>query len=172
MRNTGNTLRLGRLRTLAAGLALLLASTNLSAVVANEIKHGDLIIAHAWSRATPSGAKVGAGYVEITNTGSTADRLISATSDIAGRVEVHTMAIDNGVMRMRRVDGGLALPPGKTVKLEPGGLHLMFMKLGDGLKKGVPFKAKLNFEKAGEIELTFMVEAIGGKPHRGHGKKH
>ena len=153
---------------------------NVTGTAAKDIKHGDLTIAQVWSRATPPAAKVGAGYLSIKNTGSSPDRLIGIKSSVAGKVEVHSMKMDNGIMRMRPVEGGLELPPGKTIELKPGGLHLMFMKLKAGFKKGHPFKATLVFEKAGEIEVDFSVAAIGANPqanksgghgHSGHGKK-
>ena len=90
-----------------------------------EVKAGDLVITQAWSRATPSGAKIGGGYLTIENKGSAPDRLVGGSADIAGKVEVHEMAMNNGVMTMRPLDKGLAIDPGKTVKLAPGGYHLM-----------------------------------------------
>ena len=168
------------LGSLQVGLAIALVFASVTGTAAKDIRHGDLTIAQVWSRATPPAAKVGAGYLSIKNTGSSPDRLIDIKSSVAGKVEVHSMKMDNGIMRMRPIQGGLELPPGKTVELKPGGLHLMFMKLKSGLKKGQPFKATLVFEKAGEIELEFSVEAIGANPqakksgghgHTGHGKK-
>ena len=96
---------------------------------AEEVKAGDLVISQAWSRATPNGAKIGAGYFTIENKGAAADRLIAVTGDISGKVEVHEMAMNNGVMKMRPVESGLTIDPGKTVKLAPGGYHLMIMDL-------------------------------------------
>lgn len=152
-------------------IALFFCGTSHAA--AKEFKISGITIDQVWSRATPKGAKVGAGYLKITNSGSTADRLVSAKSSVAGRVEIHTMTMDNGIMRMRRLKDGLELPPGKTVELKPGGRHLMFIELVDSLKKGQPFKATLVFEKAGEVELEFGVAAIGAKSlHGGKGNGH
>src|SRR6202140_2929797 len=92
---------------------------------AEEIKAGDLTITQAWSRATPGGAKVAGGYLTIENKGSTSDRLIGGSGDVTGRIEVHEMTTSNGVMTMRALDKGLVIEPGKTVKLAPGGYHLM-----------------------------------------------
>src|ERR1043166_6303056 len=100
-----------------AFLATLLAAP----VRAEEVKAGDLVITQAWSRATPSGAKVAGGYLTIENKGTSADRLVSGSGDIAGRVEIHEMAMDGGVMTMRPLDKGLVIDPGKTVKFAPGG---------------------------------------------------
>jgi periplasmic copper chaperone A len=128
---------------------------------ADEIKAGDLVITQAWSRATPGGAKIGGGYLTIENNGKTADRLESATSDIAGKVEVHEMSMDNGIMKMRPVEGGLTIDPGKTVKLAPGGYHLMIMDLKSQLKQGDKVAVTLKFEKAGNVSIVFDVAGIG-----------
>src|SRR4051812_14847827 len=86
---------------------------------AEDVKAGDLVITQAWTRATPNGAKVGGGFLTIENKGNAPDKLISASADVAGKVEVHEMATTDGVMKMRPVEGGLAIEPGKTVKLAP-----------------------------------------------------
>ena len=79
-----------------------------------------------WSRATPAGAKVGGGYLRITNTGPEPDRLVGGTFPLAAKVEVHEMSLEDNVMRMKQVEGGLEIEPGATVELKPGGYHLMF----------------------------------------------
>ena len=109
--------------------ALALVCTGSSLAIAEEIKAGDLAITEAWSRATPKGAKVGAGYLTIENKGSTPDRLIGGSADVAGKVEIHEMAMSNGVMKMRPLETGLVIEPGKTVKLAPSGYHVMLMDL-------------------------------------------
>src|ERR1700676_2639630 len=116
--------------------AALLAGLLAAPARAQEVRAGDLTITQAWSRATPGGAKVAGGYLTIENKGSTADRLIGGSADVAARVEVHEMATDNGVMTMRPLDGGLTIEPGKSVKLAPGGIHLMMFDLRSPLKKG------------------------------------
>jgi copper(I)-binding protein len=98
---------------------------------AEEVKAGDLVITEAWTRATPKGAKIGGGYLTIENKGTAPDRLIGSSADIAGSVQVHEMSIDKGVMKMRPLENGLAIEPGKTVKLTQGGDHLMMMKEPD-----------------------------------------
>src|SRR5262249_42595361 len=108
---------------LAAALATLLSAP----VRAEDVKAGDLVITQAWSRATPSGAKVAGGYLTVENKGKTADRLVSGSGDIAGRVEIHEMAMDGGVMTMRPLDKGLVIDPGKTGKFAPGGNHLILL---------------------------------------------
>jgi periplasmic copper chaperone A len=139
---------------------LLLASVSASAR-AEEIKAGDLVISQAWSRATPSGAKVAGGYLTIENKGSAPDRLIGGAGDIAGKVEVHEMAMNDGVMTMRPLDNGLTIEPGKTVKLAPGGYHLMMFDLKGQLKQGDKVPITLEFEKAGKVPLALDVQGVG-----------
>lgn len=137
-----------------------------------EVTVGALKISTAWSRATPKGADVGGGYLTITNTGSTSDRLVSAQTSISTQVQVHEMKMEKGVMKMRMLDGGLEIKPGQTVKFAPGGYHMMFMGLKQPLKKGDHFKATLEFATAGKVEVDFKVEALGaGKPAT-HGGAH
>jgi copper(I)-binding protein len=135
----------------------------------DEIVKGDLVIAGAWTRATPSGATVAGGYVTISNRGTSDERLVSFTTDLAAQPEVHEMTYDNGVMRMRPLVKGLVIPAGGTVKLEPGGYHLMLLQLKKPLTAGERFKATLVFEKAGPIEVEFEVRGMG---HGGHQKRH
>jgi len=130
-------------------------------VGADEAKIGNLVITQAWSRATPGGAKVGGGYLTITNEGSTPDRLIGGSSQVAAKVQVHEMSMNNGVMTMRPVEQGLVIEPGKTVKLSPGGFHLMLLDLKGPLKQGEKVPVTLEFERAGKISLMFDVEGIG-----------
>ena len=129
--------------------------------VAAAQKQSAIRVEQVWSRATPNGANVGAGYLRLTNTGSTPDRLISGTTDIANRIEVHEMAMDGSVMKMRQLADGLTLQPGQSVELKPGGYHLMLMGLKAPLKEGTPFSGKLKFEKAGDVPVTFNVVGMG-----------
>lgn len=135
---------------------------------AHGYKIGSLEIGHPWSRATPKGAAVAAGYLKITNTGSTADRLIGGTGAFSGRFEIHEMSMKGGVMQMRPVTGGIEIKPGETVELKPGSFHLMFLDLKQPLEKGQRVKGTLTFEKAGSVEVEYAVEAIGGTPGGGH----
>ncbi len=122
---------------------------------------GDLKIVEPWSRATPKAAKVAAGYLIITNSGSEADRLVSASMPLAGKTELHEMMMDDGVMKMREIEGGIEIPAGETVTLKPGGDHLMFMMLTEPLAEGAKLKVTLTFEKAGSVDVDFPVAAIG-----------
>src|SRR5262249_31189687 len=109
-------------------IALLLALFALPALAA-DYKVGALEIRQPWTRVTPPTAQAGGGVLVVTNTGATPDRLVAAKSPTAERVEVHEMKMDGNVMRMRAVEKGVEIPPGGTVELKPGGLHVMFMGL-------------------------------------------
>lgn len=148
----------------AAAIALALLSPT---VHAHDYTVADLEISHPWSRATPPSAKVAGGFLTITNKGKTADRLLSATFEGSHTVEVHEMAHEGGVMRMRELPKGLEIRPGEKVELQPGGFHLMFMNLKDALKENDTLKGALVFEKAGRVEVEFKVEAIGYRPKDG-----
>jgi copper(I)-binding protein len=130
---------------------------------AQEVKAGDLVIKQAWSRATPSGAKIAGGYLTIENKGTAPDRLLGGSGDIAGKVEVHEMSMNNGVMTMRPLDKGLTIDPGKTVKLAPGGYHLMIMDLKGPFKQGDKVPVTLEFEKAGKVTLSLDVQGVGAQ---------
>lgn len=141
----------------------LLACLQASPSSAQEVKAGDLLITQAWSRATPGGAKVAGGYLTIENKGSSPDRLIAGSTDVAGKFEIHEMAMNNGVMTMRPLDRGLPIEPGKTVKLAPGGFHLMLMDLKGALKQGDKVPVTLEFEKAGKVTLSLDVQGVGAQ---------
>ncbi len=133
-------------------------------------KTGDLTIEAAWSRATPGGATVGAGYLRIKNSGSAPDVLTGVSSPVAANVEIHEMTMTDGVMRMRQLPGGLEIKPGETVELAPGGTHLMFMGLKGPLSAGERFFATLSFKNAAPVEVEFAVAPIGanGPDHSKH----
>ena len=133
----------------------------MSAAQAHDYKVGTLEIGHPWTRATPKGATVAGGYLKITNKGTAADRLTGATFTVAPRVEIHEMAMRDGMMRMRPLPNGLEIKPGETVEFKPGSYHIMFMNLKEPLEKGQRIKGTLTFEKAGSIDVEYVVEAIG-----------
>ena len=131
-------------------------------------KAGDLIVTAPWTRATPGGAKIAGGYLKITNNGKSADRLVSAISAGADRVEIHEMSMTDGVMKMRPLTDGLTIKPGETVELKPGGFHMMFMDIKQPLKQGDKLKATLTFEKAGKLDVSFDVNAMGATSEPAH----
>ena len=153
-------------RLAGLGLALAMLATTISGGLAKDagaVSAGQLLIDQAWTRATPGGAKVGAGYMSIINHGDAADRLIAVKSDIAERVEIHTMTMQGGVMRMRQLEDGLVLAPKSITELKPGGYHVMFIGLKKPITKGEEIKVQLTFEKAGAVDLTLAAAAIGAK---------
>jgi len=152
-------------RKIVAGLVALFVFASLIAAPARaeEVKAGDLVITQAWSRATPNGAKIGSGYFTIENKGTAPDRLIGVSADVAGKVEVHEMAMKDGVMTMRPLQAGLTIDPGKAVKLAPGGYHLMMFDLKSPLKQGDALPVTLEFEKAGNVRVSLDVQGIGAQ---------
>jgi len=132
-------------------------------------KAGSLTIEAPWARATPGGAKVAGAYMKITNSGTESDRLVGGSVPFAGRFEVHEMAMEGGIMKMRHLGKGLEIKPGETVELKPGGYHLMFMELKSGLKDGQTVKGTLIFEKAGKVDVEYKVGPIGGGAPKGAG---
>ena len=129
--------------------------------IAQEFKGGDITIDKPWSRATPKGTSVGAGYLVIHNHGATADKLIGGSADFAGEVAVHEMTMDNGIMRMREMKSGLEIPANGEVTLAPKGYHIMFTDLKQPLKNGETLKVTLTFEHAGAIPVEFQVGGVG-----------
>jgi periplasmic copper chaperone A len=147
--------RFSRIMLAAAALAGFLGS---SPAVAHDVS-----VRQAWSRATPKAAKVAGGYLTIENRGVQPDRLLSASSGAAARVEVHQMSMQDGIMTMRPLDDGLAIPPDATVTLVPGGDHIMFIGLTAPFEEGQRVPVSLNFERAGKIETSFEVGSVGAK---------
>ncbi len=115
-----------------------------------------LEVRDAWASATPGGVNISAGYFTIANGGS-ADRLVLVSSPRAARVEVHEMSMKDGMMRMRRIEGGLAVPARSEVMLTQGGLHLMFIGITEPFAPGEEIAVTLNFENAGAREVRFPV---------------
>jgi hypothetical protein len=128
---------------------------------AEDFSVGSLKISAPWVRATPNGAAVGGGYMTITNTGTTSDRLVGGSSDLSARFEIHAMSMDNDVMKMRSAGNGVEIKPGQTVEFNPGGYHVMFVGLKKSFEQGQQVPALLKFEKAGSVAVKFRVESIG-----------
>jgi copper(I)-binding protein len=138
---------------------------------AQPYRAGPIEIVNPWSRATPKGATVAAGYATLRNNGATPDRLIGGSTEAGKRVEIHTVEMDQGVMRMRELKSGLEIKPGQTVELKPGSFHLMFVDLTRPLQKGDRIKGTLVFERAGRVDIDYAVEAIGAQPTHGQGQR-
>ena len=146
---------------LAGIVALFLAQLSVTPTFAAEYDVGSIHIAQPWSRATPKGAKAGAGYMTITNKGTTPDKVSCVSDDASGQCEIHSMTMEGGVMKMRPVEGGLEIKPGETVTLAPSGFHIMFRDLKHALEQGKTVKATLKFEKAGTVDVEYPILAIG-----------
>jgi copper(I)-binding protein len=147
--------------TLVAAAFLAFIGTAVTQASADDVKVGALQISAPWARATPKGAAVGGGYLKITNTGTAPDRLVGGTTLISGRLEVHEMSMSGNTMKMRQLTNGLEIKPGATVELKPGGVHIMFVGLKQQLQQGQHFKATLQFEKAGNVDVDFSIAGIG-----------
>jgi copper(I)-binding protein len=119
---------------------------------------GNLQVTEVWSRPTPPVSSVGVVYLWITNSGTRADRLLHVSSSIAGKVEIHESRSVNGAMQMRAVTY-VDCPPATTVKIEPGGLHVMLIGLTRPLVAGAVFTLTLQFRDAGALTLQVPVEA-------------
>ena len=144
-------------RPLVLAMAMMVMSgLNVIAAASDIISFSDMQL-----RATVAGMPSSAAYLKITNNGGSDDRLIAAKTAIAQRVEIHSMEMDQGVMRMRAVDGGLAIAAGDSVTLAPGGLHIMLMGLTTDLAPGSQHEIILVFEKAGDIKLTATAKRPG-----------
>jgi copper(I)-binding protein len=157
-----------------ASLTALALLFSVASAAAGDVTVGAIKISAPWARATPKSAPVGGGYLKITNSGSTSDRLIGGSTPISGRLEVHEMTMSGATMKMRPLANGLEIKPGETVELKPGGAHIMFVQLKDQLQQGRSFKATLEFEKAGKVEVDFDIAGIGATSpgaadHSGHG---
>ncbi len=145
-------------------LSVALVALAISSASAHDYTVGSLKIDHPWARATPKGATVAGGYMTITNTGTTPDRLVGGTTDAAQKFEIHEMSMEGSVMKMRALPNGVEIPPGATVELKPGSYHVMMTGVSKPFVKGDHVKAALTFEKAGTVDVEFTVEGAGANP--------
>jgi copper(I)-binding protein len=139
-------------KTLAVFAALLLVAVGAAA------QTDSVEVRDAWARATPGKADIGAVYLTLET--QIPDRLTGLSTPVASIAQLHTMAMEGGVMKMNRVTA-LDLPAGQPVKLEPGAMHIMLIGLTDRLRLGQSFPLTLTFEKAGKREVTVSVETAG-----------
>jgi len=149
------------LRILFAALAV--AALAITPASAHEVKLGDLTLTDLWTRATPPQAPTAGGYLTIANSGKEPDKLIAASSPLSASAQLHVMAMKDGVMTMRPLEGGIEIPAGGKVTLEPDGLHIMFIAPTETLKEGGKLPVTLTFEKAGKIDTFLHILAIGAK---------
>ena len=125
-----------------------------------------IVIEQPWARATPGGARTGAAYMTLINSGTSGDRLLGATTPLADKVQFHKETEDNGVSRMRQVQS-MELKSGAKIIFKPRELHMMIVGLKQPLTEGQTFPLTLQFEKAGNIEVTVPIEKIGAMQHKG-----
>lgn len=159
-------------KTLACGLvALTCVTASFGPASSHDFTVGSLEIKHPWSLKAPVVAPVLGGYLTIVNTGTTDDRLLGGSSPVAERFEIHVSSVVDGVARMRPVKEGITISAGSTVKLEPGAAHIMFEKPTQRPAEGEKFKATLQFQKAGAVEVEFVVQkgaTANSDDHAGH----
>ena len=147
---------------------MLLVFATASAAFAHQYRAGPIEIAHPWSRPTPAGAPAGAGYMVLTNDGRADVRLVGGSTSAAAKVEIHEMSMEGGIMRMRPVKGGLVIPAGGSVALEPGGYHIMFIGLRQSFAVGQRIPVTLTFQGAPSVQVEFTVEARAPGDHGDH----
>jgi len=140
------TLKLG----LAAGIVAAFALPSLALA--------DATVRDAFARATPPNAQNGAAYATISS--ETGDRLLSVATPAARMAQIHDTAVTDGVAKMREMEGGLEIPAGQSVALNPGGKHIMLMGLTGPLVEGAEITLTLTFEKAGAIEVSAPVVKV------------
>jgi copper(I)-binding protein len=156
-------------RTLLTAAVLLLSPFAAAPAFAHDYVIGDLTIDHPWARPTVTTRQPGAAYFTIRNDGDTDQRLIEARPiNFAEAAELHTHINDDGVMRMRVVEGGVVIPAGETVSFQPGGLHVMLFGLEEPLTEGSPQSITLVFEELGEIDLILAVHHNSESGHGDH----
>lgn len=133
---------------------------------AHDYKLGAIHIDHPWARPT-AGVEAGAAYLSLENTGGEADKLVSVSTPVAAKAEIHQTTNEGGVMKMREVADGVDLAPGATVGFKPGAYHIMLLKLKQKLGVGQHIPLTLTFAKAGSIDVEVYVEKSAGGDHEG-----
>jgi periplasmic copper chaperone A len=148
-------------RAAAAFASVLMAQFAAIPAQAADYDVGSIHIAQPWARATPKGASSGAAYMTITNKGTAPDRVVCVSSDASAQCQIHSMTMQDGVMKMRPVEGGLEIKPGETVMLKPASFHVMLVDLKHPLEAGQTIKATLKFDNAGTVDIDYPIAAIG-----------
>jgi periplasmic copper chaperone A len=151
--------------------ARLLASVFSAQAHSQTLDQNTIVVEHPWARATPAGAKTGAVYMTLINHDSTSDRLLSATTPVADKVQLHSASEDNGISRMREIRT-FEVAPGAGVSFNPGGMHIMVVGLKQPLKEGQSFPLTLTFEKAGKEDVSVPVARVGAMQHGDIGPTH
>lgn len=154
-----------RLWMLGLVLVLLAACGGQAAMMPTPVTFGTIELQDIWARAAPAASPNAAFYMQLRNTGSSADALIGAATDVCGTVELHEMAMAaDGVMAMRPVEGQrIPLPAGETVMLQVGGLHVMCLAKTSAFDPGMQIPLTLTFEQAGTVQVTATVREVTGE---------
>lgn len=144
----------------AAGIAATIALFAAAPLAqAHGYKLGQLEIGHPYARATVPGQPAAGAYLSLENKGTASDKLVALSSPASKSAEIHTMAMEGNLMKMREVDGGLEIKPGQKIAMQPGnGYHIMLIGLSKPLKAGDKVPLTLTFEKAGKVDVTLNVE--------------
>ena len=130
-------------------------------LLAHSYNAGDLVIGHPWARETAPGQSVGGGFMSIANNGARADRLLGGSTPVAKAVQIHSLSMNRGVMKMRPVSNGLAVPAKGTIMLKPGGYHIMLIGLKQPLARGQRVPVTLRFQRAGDVRVELAVAPVG-----------
>lgn len=138
-------------------------------VFAGQALAADITVSNPWARGSAGMAKAGAAFMQIKNDGAD-NTLVAAKADVSKKVELHTHTMENGVMKMREVEGGIPLPAGQTQELKPGSYHVMFMGLNAPLKEGQTFPVTLVFKNGGEQTVNVQVQSPKSMGGMNHGK--
>ena len=147
--------------TLAVALsAAVLTCSSAISVQARDYAFSSMRVINPWSRANAAAGANAVGYMTLTNDGSKPDRLTAASCPIAKTTELHSDINENGVMRMRPVDG-IDIAPGQTVKLTPNGFHLMLIGTKERLARGSTISCTLQFQDAGAVDIELVVRGAG-----------
>lgn len=171
---------MNRFTALTAGLLIACTTLITTPVLAHDYSQGDVRIDHPWSRPTPPGTPMGVGYMSISNTGGSDIVLVGARTPRADRVSIHRSSMQDGVMRMAPVKGGLAIPAGTTVELKPHSYHLMLENLDSPLRENEAIPLTLSFEGAEDMKVELTVAPLDGQTmmnnqkmdHSGQGMDH
>jgi len=148
--------------------SLLTAAAVITPAMAHHRHEQSITVSQGWARATAAGQTTGGGFLTITNTSAQPDRLVDVSSTLATNTQVHSMTMDNGIMRMRAVVGGLVIPAHGTLELKPGGYHIMLIGLKHPLRVGERVKLALRFAQAGEVTANLVVEPAGASGPEAH----
>lgn len=150
---------------LRLALLSLMLSTGIASATGEvgEFARDGIVVTRPWTRATPRAATVGAGYFRVENRGTTPDRLVGGSIEVASRFEIHETVVEKDMVSMRQITQGLDLPPASSVEVMPGGIHAMLVGLQKPLVAGDRIRGTLRFERAGEIAVDFVVVGMGAK---------